>query len=77
MLMSPEQDPPSEDSFFLGSWSLFSLPCSMLQVCQEYLKDSNMLFIGGLLMAIAIEDWHLHKRVALRVLLITGVRPAL
>uniref|UniRef100_A0A0N5AII9 CitMHS domain-containing protein n=1 Tax=Syphacia muris TaxID=451379 RepID=A0A0N5AII9_9BILA len=40
-----------------------------------YLSDSNFIFVGSLIMAVAIEASNLHERMALRILLITGSNP--
>ena len=39
-----------------------------------YLQNANVLFIGGLLVFVSFEEWNLHKRIALKVLLLIGTR---
>ena len=45
-------------------------------VSQQYTDSIVFLFIGGFMLAFAIEKWHLHKRIALKILSIVGTKPA-
>ena len=44
-------------------------------VAPTYFNHVIFLFIGGFLVALAMERWGLHRRIALRVLLVFGTQP--
>ncbi|XP_038579156.1 solute carrier family 13 member 3 [Micropterus salmoides] len=46
------------------------------KVCPQYFLETIFLFLSGLVMASSIEEWGLHRRIALKVLTIVGVKPA-
>jgi sodium-dependent dicarboxylate transporter 2/3/5 len=45
-------------------------------VASTYFNHLIFLFIGGFLIALAMEKWHLHKRIALKILLLIGTSPS-
>ena len=49
---------------------------SSKDVAPLYMDRIIMLFIGGFMVALAIEKWGLHKRIALRTILAVGCTPA-
>eukprot|EP00658_Telonema_sp_P-2_P006112 TRINITY_DN12325_c0_g1_i2.p1 TRINITY_DN12325_c0_g1~~TRINITY_DN12325_c0_g1_i2.p1 ORF type:complete len:440 (-),score=98.66 TRINITY_DN12325_c0_g1_i2:89-1408(-) len=48
---------------------------SAKQVAPNYCKDTSMLFLGGFIVAAAIEKVGLHTRIALKVLNVVGTTP--
>jgi len=45
-------------------------------VCKNYLKGTNMMFLAGLIMAVAVEHCGLHKRLALNIIRALGTSRA-
>ena len=45
-------------------------------VSSTYFNHVIFLFIGGFLVALAIQKWNLHKRIAIRILQFVGLSPA-
>lgn len=44
-------------------------------VAQQYMDPIIFLFIGGFIIAFAIERWNLHERIALKILTLVGASP--
>lgn len=44
-------------------------------VSATYFNHVIFLFLGGFLVALAMQKWNLHSRIALRILMLTGAKP--
>lgn len=49
----------------------------IVQVAAEYCKDTTLLLMGVICLAASIEKWNLHKRIALRMVMIAGAKPGM
>ena len=47
------------------------------QVAGEYFKNTTLLLVGVICVAAAVEKWNLHKRIALRMVLMAGAKPGM
>jgi sodium-dependent dicarboxylate transporter 2/3/5 len=44
-------------------------------VSNQYINHIIFIFVGGFLVALAMERWNLHKRLALKILMLVGIHP--
>ncbi|XP_040857853.1 solute carrier family 13 member 1 [Ochotona curzoniae] len=68
--------PLSVTAFLPGlMFPLFGI-MSSTKVASAYFKDFHLLLVGVICLATSIEKWNLHKRIALRMVMMVGVNPA-
>jgi solute carrier family 13 (sodium-dependent dicarboxylate transporter), member 2/3/5 len=48
---------------------------SIAEATAPYANDVIFLFMGGFMLALAVERWGLHRRLALHIVLVVGTRP--
>ena len=58
----------------VGAFPLFGI-MKTGQVCINYFTETVMMFVGGLIIGLAVEYCNLHQRIALRVILSVGTDP--
>ncbi|KAL4218029.1 hypothetical protein ACF0H5_022767 [Mactra antiquata] len=44
-------------------------------VAKVFFTSTSLMFLGGMAVGVAIEEWDIHKRIALKILLLLGARP--
>ncbi|XP_066490546.1 solute carrier family 13 member 4 [Tiliqua scincoides] len=47
------------------------------EVAAEYIKNTTLLLMGVICVAASVEKWNLHKRIALRMVMMAGAKPGM
>ena len=64
-----------EDVTLRGGLQPSDLDIIFPNVASQYMDSIILLFLGGFLIAVAVEKWNLHKRIALHIVRVIGSQP--
>ena len=64
-----------ETATFADGYSASDFDIIFPNVANQYMDWIILLFMGGFILAVAVEKWNLHKRIALNILRIIGGQP--
>jgi solute carrier family 13 (sodium-dependent dicarboxylate transporter), member 2/3/5 len=59
----------------LGLFGVHGLPAAMGRAALPYVDPYIFLFLGGMALGAALEQWHLHRRIALLIMHAIGTEP--